>query len=285
MAGIVTGSLSMSDVFHGLRFARTEAAGHQAGKITDSPLTPRSRHETRLSPIFGTPPHLAENWPKPDPRSGEFLSPRHQPFVDPLAVPSSTLGWPRGWLGRRDRGRTSRSFLDRVLFVTAAAKVNIRAEPCRPPAMLLIWRHACDVQAAACSEWPRALSPPTALPSHAVIVFDPRCFRQWFSRCLVHQDSALRGEISMSLPDRTTFETAYSGQAPWDIGRPQPALVDRADQITGSILDAGCGTGDNALYFAGRGPPGNGHRFSCRADRQGEAEGGRAGLCRSIFWS
>jgi SAM-dependent methyltransferase len=57
----------------------------------------------------------------------------------------------------------------------------------------------------------------------------------------------------MSLPDRSTFEAAYSGQAPWDIGRPQPALVDRAGQITGSILDAGCGTGDNAIYFAGRG--------------------------------
>lgn len=57
----------------------------------------------------------------------------------------------------------------------------------------------------------------------------------------------------MSLPDRSTFETAYSGQAPWDIGRPQPALVDRADQIHGSILDAGCGTGDNALFFASQG--------------------------------
>lgn len=56
----------------------------------------------------------------------------------------------------------------------------------------------------------------------------------------------------MSLPDRNTFETAYAGQAPWDIGRPQPALVDRADKVTGSILDAGCGTGDNALYFASR---------------------------------
>jgi ubiquinone/menaquinone biosynthesis C-methylase UbiE len=57
----------------------------------------------------------------------------------------------------------------------------------------------------------------------------------------------------VSLPDRSTFETAYSGQAPWDIGRPQPALVDRADQIKGSVLDAGCGTGDNALFFANRG--------------------------------
>ena len=26
-----------------------------------------------------------------------------------------------------------------------------------------------------------------------------------------------------------------------------------ADRITGSVLDAGCGTGDTALFFAGRG--------------------------------
>ena len=26
-----------------------------------------------------------------------------------------------------------------------------------------------------------------------------------------------------------------------------------ADRITGSVLDAGCGTGENALFFAGRG--------------------------------
>ena len=57
----------------------------------------------------------------------------------------------------------------------------------------------------------------------------------------------------MTIPNRTDFESAYSGQAPWDIGRPQQALLDVADQITGSILDAGCGTGDNALYFASRG--------------------------------
>ncbi len=55
------------------------------------------------------------------------------------------------------------------------------------------------------------------------------------------------------VPDRGTFETAYAGQAPWDIGRPQKAFLDVADQITGSILDAGCGTGENALFFASRG--------------------------------
>jgi cyclopropane fatty-acyl-phospholipid synthase-like methyltransferase len=55
------------------------------------------------------------------------------------------------------------------------------------------------------------------------------------------------------VPDRKTFETAYAGQAPWDIGKPQKAFIDVADQITGSILDAGCGTGDTALFLAGRG--------------------------------
>jgi cyclopropane fatty-acyl-phospholipid synthase-like methyltransferase len=55
------------------------------------------------------------------------------------------------------------------------------------------------------------------------------------------------------LPDRSTFESAYAGQAPWDIGRPQRAFLAVADRITGSVLDAGCGTGDNALFFASRG--------------------------------
>src|SRR5919109_5431853 len=55
------------------------------------------------------------------------------------------------------------------------------------------------------------------------------------------------------VPKRQDFETAYTGQAPWDIGRPQQAFLAVADRIIGSILDAGCGTGENALYFASRG--------------------------------
>jgi cyclopropane fatty-acyl-phospholipid synthase-like methyltransferase len=57
----------------------------------------------------------------------------------------------------------------------------------------------------------------------------------------------------MTVPDRTTFESIYAGQPPWDIGRPQKAFLDVADQITGSILDAGCGTGENAIFFTKRG--------------------------------
>jgi len=57
----------------------------------------------------------------------------------------------------------------------------------------------------------------------------------------------------MTVPDRNTFENIYASQPPWDIGRPQKAFLDVSDQITGSILDAGCGAGENALFFASRG--------------------------------
>ena len=43
------------------------------------------------------------------------------------------------------------------------------------------------------------------------------------------------------------------GKAPWDLGKPQRVFVEAADQITGPVLDAGCGTGDNALFFTERG--------------------------------
>jgi len=57
----------------------------------------------------------------------------------------------------------------------------------------------------------------------------------------------------IEVPDKKTFETLYAGQAPWDIGKPQKHFLDVADQISGSVLDAGCGTGDTALFLAGRG--------------------------------
>jgi cyclopropane fatty-acyl-phospholipid synthase-like methyltransferase len=56
-----------------------------------------------------------------------------------------------------------------------------------------------------------------------------------------------------TVPDRNTFESAYAGKALWDIAKPQRAFLAVAYQITGSILDAGCGTGENALFFASRG--------------------------------
>jgi SAM-dependent methyltransferase len=55
------------------------------------------------------------------------------------------------------------------------------------------------------------------------------------------------------LPDRKLFEDMYAGGAPWDIGKPQQPFMDVADRIRGDVLDAGCGTGDTAMFFAGRG--------------------------------
>jgi len=53
------------------------------------------------------------------------------------------------------------------------------------------------------------------------------------------------------------FHEAYAagGTPPWDIGRPQPALVEagRRGWVRGAVLDAGCGTGEHALYFAAAG--------------------------------
>jgi cyclopropane fatty-acyl-phospholipid synthase-like methyltransferase len=53
--------------------------------------------------------------------------------------------------------------------------------------------------------------------------------------------------------DRAAFEGLYAGPAPWDIGRPQPRFTAVADRVTGPVLDAGCGTGEHALFFAARG--------------------------------
>jgi 2-polyprenyl-3-methyl-5-hydroxy-6-metoxy-1,4-benzoquinol methylase len=55
--------------------------------------------------------------------------------------------------------------------------------------------------------------------------------------------------------ERQRFESMYEGQAPWDIDGPQPLFVRLADQgkIRGAVLDAGCGTGENAMFLAQRG--------------------------------
>ncbi len=52
---------------------------------------------------------------------------------------------------------------------------------------------------------------------------------------------------------RRDFEATYrAGDAPWDIGGPQPEIVAlaREGEIVGDVLDLGCGTGENALYLA-----------------------------------
>lgn len=52
------------------------------------------------------------------------------------------------------------------------------------------------------------------------------------------------------------WDASYrEGPAPWDTGRPQPAVVRLTSEaaFAGAVLDAGCGTGDNALHIASSG--------------------------------
>ncbi|MFJ4964230.1 class I SAM-dependent methyltransferase [Streptomyces sp. NPDC088729] len=57
------------------------------------------------------------------------------------------------------------------------------------------------------------------------------------------------------------FDAVYRGESPfgkrppWEIGEPQPVYValEEAGLIGGAVLDAGCGTGEDALHLAGKG--------------------------------
>ena len=65
-----------------------------------------------------------------------------------------------------------------------------------------------------------------------------------------------------------SWEDAYKGTPPWDIGRPQPAFVElvNAGELSKSVaLDVGCGTGENALYLAENGFSAVGVDLSSRA--------------------
>ena len=81
-----------------------------------------------------------------------------------------------------------------------------------------------------------------------------------------------------NVPDRATFEQAYAGKAPWDIGKPQAPFVGVADRVTSPVLDAGCGTGDTALFFAARGHRVTGIAFVEEAIRRARAKAAERGL-------
>ncbi|MGC2245877.1 MAG: class I SAM-dependent methyltransferase [Terriglobales bacterium] len=65
----------------------------------------------------------------------------------------------------------------------------------------------------------------------------------------------LRGRLPTSherLSGRPWDASYHDGPPPWDIGHPQPVVVRLASEgrFAGAVLDAGCGTGENALHIA-----------------------------------
>jgi SAM-dependent methyltransferase len=67
----------------------------------------------------------------------------------------------------------------------------------------------------------------------------------------------MSGEMTAPLESAADWDDAYRKDAPppWDIGRPQSAFVELAHEglFSGSLLDAGCGTGEHTLLAASLG--------------------------------
>jgi cyclopropane fatty-acyl-phospholipid synthase-like methyltransferase len=69
------------------------------------------------------------------------------------------------------------------------------------------------------------------------------------------------------MAERPSWDSAYQGSPPWDIGRPQPAFGRLADagKLQGRVLDVGCGTGEHTLLAAQHGAAAMGIDIAVRA--------------------
>jgi SAM-dependent methyltransferase len=89
----------------------------------------------------------------------------------------------------------------------------------------------------------------------------------------------ISSSVSNHSVDRATFEDLYAGPAPWDIDKPQGTFVAKiADRVIGPVLDAGCGTGEHALFLAARGLRVVGIDFVDAAIRRARAKAAERGL-------
>ena len=78
------------------------------------------------------------------------------------------------------------------------------------------------------------------------------------SRAAPDDPLAGRAPTSHERSSGRPWDASYlDGPAPWDLGGPQPAVVRLAARgaFRGPVLDAGCGTGENALHLAALGLP------------------------------
>lgn len=79
-----------------------------------------------------------------------------------------------------------------------------------------------------------------------------------------------------------SWDDAYAGSdpPPWDLGAPQPAFVRLAADglLTGQVLDAGCGTGEQALLAASSGADALGVDISPLAIEQARGKAATRGV-------
>jgi SAM-dependent methyltransferase len=81
--------------------------------------------------------------------------------------------------------------------------------------------------------------------------------------------------------DGGSWDNAYiHNQAPWDIGRPQPAIQHLADNggLIEPVLDSGCGSGEHALLAASMGLAAKGVDVSQEAIERARAKARQRGL-------
>ena len=76
------------------------------------------------------------------------------------------------------------------------------------------------------------------------------------------------------------FDLLYEGTPPWEIGRPQPALLALAEAgaFRGRVLDVGCGTGEHALLAASLGLDATGIDVAAAAIERAREKAAQKGL-------
>jgi len=79
----------------------------------------------------------------------------------------------------------------------------------------------------------------------------------------------------------------YDGPAPWDVGRPQPTVARLALKggFAGTVLDAGCGTGENTLLVAALGLPVLGVDVAETALSMAREKAAERGIAAEFAWA
>jgi methylase of polypeptide subunit release factors len=112
-----------------------------------------------------------------------------------------------------------------------------RKEECKKPEMMMLWERLGDSEKKVLLM--RKLIGKIMKKEHMI-------------KQLQYKVETLKTIKSSLEKDAHFFESVYQVEPPWDIGRPQKEIVqlEQAGEIVGSVLDVGCGTGENALYLA-----------------------------------